>query len=213
MGGRVSAPRPVRPTAPLLAVAPRPQHEQLFKCGRLTIRWRHTNAGAADGSCYSLLSSVANRIQVLDLQSHTVRTPLPVEASSNIVYMALEQEECTPRSFSTSSSYPEMRLLLQRASFAPVILLQGSATHHVYRTIGRREKRREILFHKRCLVTCGPLSAHISILLLMRTDISARTRTWNSTSWYLGARCSHADDDMKRQGVMSTLLAQSRILS
>jgi hypothetical protein len=48
-------------------------------------RWVDSNAGAADGSGYELLPSVANRIQLLDLQSHTVRTPLPVEASSNIV--------------------------------------------------------------------------------------------------------------------------------
>jgi periodic tryptophan protein 2 len=50
-------------------------------------RWSGSNL-LYDETGYSLLSSVHNRIQVLDLQSHTVRT-LPVEARSNIVRMAL----------------------------------------------------------------------------------------------------------------------------
>jgi periodic tryptophan protein 2 len=52
-------------------------------------RWSGSNIIYDESSSgYSLLSSVANRIQVLDLQSHTVRT-LPVEARSNIARLAL----------------------------------------------------------------------------------------------------------------------------
>mmetsp|Transcript_5199 Transcript_5199/g.7329 ORF Transcript_5199/g.7329 Transcript_5199/m.7329 type:complete len:946 (+) Transcript_5199:168-3005(+) len=45
----------------------------------------------SDGN--TLLSAVSNRVQMLDLQTHTVRT-LPIEARSNIRCMALSPDDC-----------------------------------------------------------------------------------------------------------------------
>jgi len=52
-----------------------------------TVHWSGSNV-AYDSSGYKLISAVSNRIQVLDLQSHTVRT-LPIEARSSIRTFAL----------------------------------------------------------------------------------------------------------------------------
>ena len=58
-----------------------------------TVEWSGSNV-IYDSTGNLLISSVSNRIQVLDLRSHTVRT-LPIEARSNIRALALSPVDNT----------------------------------------------------------------------------------------------------------------------